>query len=274
MALAWRRFAHEAGRRLAHALVPRLAARRAFARRRRAGLLEPEIALVPFLLDPDRVGVDVGANAGFWSLAMAERARRVVAIEPIPEIARALERRIPRRVKVLGCALSDRPGRALLRIPSDAGRATIEPANPLVDEPPVRSVEVPLVRLDDLPFEAPLGLVKIDVEGHELAVCRGAAGRLATDRPALVIEAEERHRPGAVADLAAFLGDLGYEGFFLERGALRLIAAFDPARHQPLDRTGRPAPGPAGWINNFLFVPEGGEAVLERAVAACFGAGA
>lgn len=271
MALAWRRFAHEAGRRLAHALVPRLAARRAFARRRRAGLLEPEIALVPFLLDPDRVGVDVGANAGFWSLAMAERARRVVAIEPIPEIARALERRIPRRVKVLGCALSDRPGRALLRIPSDAGRATIEPANPLVDEPPVRSIEVPLVRLDDLPFEAPLGLVKIDVEGHELAVCRGAAGRLATDRPALVIEAEERHRPGAVADLAAFLGGLGYQGFFLERCRLRGLEAFDVARHQPVDGTGAPCPGPLGYVNNLLFVPPERRAALEAAVAARFG---
>ncbi len=271
MALALRRLAEDASRSLAYAVAPRLAAARAFARRRRAGLLDPELELVPVLLDPDRLGVDVGANAGFWTLAMAERARRVLAIEPIPELAGALLRRVPGHVRVLVCALSDRPGSARLRIPDDAGRATIEPANTLRDGPPARTIEVPLQRLDDLPLEARLGLVKIDVEGHELAVCRGAAGRLAADRPCLVTEAEERHRPGAVADLAAFLGALGYQGFFLERCRLRDLAAFDAARHQPVDGTGAPCPGPLGYVNNLLFVPPERRAALEAAVAARFG---
>lgn len=270
MALVLRRLAEDASRGLAYAVAPRLTARRSFARRRRAGLLDPELELVPALLDPDRMGVDVGANAGFWTLAMAERARRVLAIEPIPELARALRRRVPGQVRVLACALSDRPGSAWLRIPEDAGRATIEPANRLRDGPPARSLEVVRQRLDDLPLEARLGLVKIDVEGHELAVCRGAAGRLAADRPCLVIEAEERHRPGAVADLAAFLGGFGYQGFFLERCRLRGLAAFDAGRHQPLDAAGAPCPGPLGYVNNFLFVPPERRAALEAAVAARF----
>ncbi|MCL6607776.1 MAG: FkbM family methyltransferase [Geminicoccaceae bacterium] len=268
MARAWRRLALEAGRGLAYALVPRLAAARAFTRRRRAGLFDPEIELVPALLDPDRLAVDVGANAGFWTLAMARRAHRVLAIEPIPEIAAELARRVPAHVEVRVCALSDRSGSALLRIPEDAGRATIEESNPLRDGPAARSLAVPVARLDELPLEAPVGLVKIDVEGHEAAVCRGAARVLATDRPALVVEAEERHRPGAVGELRALLEAAGYRGFFLGPGGLEPIARFEPHRHQPVDRSGRPAPGSEGYLNNFLFVPPERVARLEAAAAA------
>lgn len=159
MAAAFRRLAEETVHSLARRVAPRLAARIAFARRRRAGLLDPEIALVPFLLDRDRTGVDVGAHAGFWALAMARCSPRVLAVEPIPEIAKALRRRLPRRVRVLACALSDHEGSAVLRIPADAGRATIEAANALADAPLERVLRVPLHRLDRLSLEAPLGFV-------------------------------------------------------------------------------------------------------------------
>lgn len=265
---ASRRFAEETVRGLVRRLAPRLAARVAFARRRRAGLLDREIELVPFLLEPDRTGVDVGAHAGFWALAMARCSPRVLAVEPIPELAEALRRRLPRRVRVLACALSDREGSATLRIPADAGRATIEAANPLGDAPVERVLRVSLQRLDRLPLEAPLGFVKIDVEGHELAVCRGGAERLSADRPALVIEAEERHRPGALAALVAFLAPLGYRGFFLAGSDLEPVERFDPRHHQPVDGAGRPAPGAAGYVNNFLFVPAERVGRLEAAVRA------
>ncbi len=268
MARALRRLAEKAGRSLAYALAPRFTARWTFARLRRAGRLDPELELIPALLEPDRLGVDVGANAGFWTLAMARHSRRVLAIEPIPEIAAELVRRVPAHVRVLACALSDREGTAALRIPADAGRATIEAANPLGDVSVERVLRVPLRRLDGLDLEAPLGFVKIDVEGHELAVCRGGAERLAADRPALVVEAEERHRRGALAALQTFLGPLGYHGFFLGGFGLEPVERFDPRRHQPVDGVGCPAPGIEGYVNNFLFVPAERVERLEAAVRA------
>jgi hypothetical protein len=51
-----------------------------------------------------------------------------------------------------------------------------------------------LQRLDDF-HPDDIGLVNIDVEGHELAVLRGAADTFARNRPTVLVEAEEHHHP-------------------------------------------------------------------------------
>lgn len=134
MALARRRLARKTGR---SRPVPGHRARWAAPtfEQRRASLLDPEIEVVEVSLDPDRTGIDVGAPVGFRTLAAARRARCVRAIEPIPEIAEALLRRVPRHVRVRVGALSDRAGSGLLSIPSDAARATIGPAGADRDRP-------------------------------------------------------------------------------------------------------------------------------------------
>jgi hypothetical protein len=52
------------------------------------------------------------------------------------------------------------------------------------------------------------------------------------------------------------------------RGGLERIEAFEPVRHQPLDAQGRPAPGPQGYVDNFLFVPPERVERLEAAAGA------
>lgn len=67
---------------------------------------------------------------------------------------------------------------------------------------------VPVVALDAEDFgAAPLGLLKIDVEGHEAAVIEGAAQRIASDRPAIYVECRSR---AAFARIRAVLDPLGY----------------------------------------------------------------
>jgi hypothetical protein len=160
-------------------------------------------------------------------------------------------------------ALSDKPGVIAMRVvESEPGRSTIDTNNSLsdVNGSEVQSIDVPVKRLDDLRLDD-VGLIKIDVEGHELAVLRGAADTIARNRPALLLEAEERHHPNAVAEITGSLTELGYAGYFDLGDARRQIAEFDPALHQDPANVGRPEDDWVArgvYVNNFAFFPKGG----------------
>jgi FkbM family methyltransferase len=159
-----------------------------------------------------------------------------IAFEPNPELARLVEHKYAATgVRVFAYALSDHSGHATLRVPVIDGQecsalATIEPANSVGDIQ-VREIVVPLHRLDDLELET-VGVIKIDAEGHELAVLGGAHDLIARDRPNVMIEVEDRHRPGSLAAVRSFFDERGYEGFFLVGRRIAPIAQFDPALHQ------------------------------------------
>ena len=207
---------------------------------------EPELRLLPRLCRPDELSLDIGANYGVYSWHLARLSRGVVAFEPQPGPADFIRRGLGGRVRVERVALSDAEGEVVLRVPRDRmqdGRATVEPGNTL-DALDATEIVVPRRRLDgyDLPR---VGFVKVDVEGHELATLAGARGLLERDRPSLIVEAEDRHRPGAVDSVAAFLAGLGYRGAFLRAGTLRPL-------HE-IAAGGLGAGAAAAGVNNFVF---------------------
>ncbi len=187
---------------------------------------DPYIRLIASLADPKRLAVDVGAHLGDYTFFMRRNASGCVAFECNPVLTAHLRRLFGRSVDIRPDAVSDQAGTAELRIPLDEatglGRATIEASNPLAAEfTGFKLVTVQTVRLDEA-VRQPVGLIKIDVEGHELAVLRGAMRILERDRPNLIVELEERHAPGCVAEAFALLGPLGYRGACLRDG--RLVA--------------------------------------------------
>ncbi len=228
--------------RLAQRLTPQLyfalrEKRRVLAgsKRRRGPHHEMKAAYLGILcsLARGRVALDVGANKGWYCLELAKVASRVVAFEPNPELAEKLRELMacsPYPVEVEALALSDRAGSAELRVPAKrSGSATLEAQNQHVNElarsETVLSLTVQLERLDALGI-APVDVMKIDVEGHQLPLLAGARQVLIRDTPELLIEVDERHQPGSIAAVDAYLSELGYRGYFLLGPALLPIQLF------------------------------------------------
>jgi FkbM family methyltransferase len=222
---------------------------------------EPEMRLLGVLCDRNRVAVDVGGHFGIYAYFLMRYARRCVVLEPNPAQVAWLELALARwraRIDILPVAASDRDGEAMLRVPNrarvhDSGLATLEQENHSIGAD-VDTVAVATRRIDALDL-GDVGFMKIDVEGHELAVLEGARETIARARPNVQVEAEERHRPGTVAAVAAFFAQLDYRGFFDEGGGLVPIARFDAARHQDVAHLPAGRHGGARYVNNFVFIP-------------------
>ncbi|TVS86808.1 FkbM family methyltransferase [Mycobacterium helveticum] len=247
----------------ARSVAPRLFWRRKYHILRRLGQSRPDVQLAASLCDPNRISLDIGADVGEYTIAMSASSRSVIAFEPRPAQARDLAsmfHAVGAAVRVEAVALSDTSGVATMRlVESEPGRSTIDTDNVLgnVNGSRVTHVDVPVTRLDDLHL-GDIGLMKIDVEGHEFAVLRGAADTLTRNRPAVLVEAEERHHPNALAEITEFLTGLGYAGHF-QIGEARLpVEEFDAAEHQNPANIGGPQDGwsaHGAYVNNFVFVP-------------------
>jgi FkbM family methyltransferase len=227
--------------RLKHALIPG----RCYIRYRAAKEWwrgEPEIRLLPTLVDRRRNAVDVGANKGTYSYFMARLARQVYAFEPNPKMFAVLRQTAGRNVTALPLALSDRSGAATLRVPygrkgvSNQG-SSLSAAKPMEHFIPL---EVETRRLDDLGL-GDIGFIKIDVEGHEREVLAGAAQTIGRDRPTLLVEIEEAHTGIPLIQSIEWVCGLGYDAYFARDARLQPVAALDPPRH--------------GYIFNFVFLP-------------------
>jgi FkbM family methyltransferase len=171
------------------------------------GELEPELLSLARLPGGRATAVDVGANVGLYSLAMSRLYQRVVAFEPNDELATILKDSGLGNVDVETCGLSDRSGASILRIPVKDGIRLTGWAGIDVEEgewDALASLPCSLERLDA--FALPnVCLIKIDVEGHEAAVLRGARETIAQSRPVILVEVNDPD--SAVAEA---LGGLDY----------------------------------------------------------------
>ncbi len=146
-----------------------------------------EPALTKFLLDrfansSERNFIDVGANIGYFTCLLSKLAGpagKVLAVEPEPQNLALLEKNVKTNnaanVVIFPCALGASEGSAMLGLykPSNRGRHS------LLDASAKTQIQVPVRTLDDLARESgqnvkSWSLVKIDVEGYEPFVLKGA----------------------------------------------------------------------------------------------------
>ncbi len=161
------------------------------------------------LSEKDDLALDVGANIGYFTGLLASRVGRVVAIEPNPRLRRFLAGNIERwdvgnKITLDTRAASNGNGTAALYLPTDYeenyGIATLEAADGMV------SYQVETVRLDEVIAGRSVGVMKIDIEGHEIAALEGAGDSLAKGLVRDIIFEEHEPLPSPVSRMLESFG--------------------------------------------------------------------
>lgn len=225
---------------------------------------EVELHLLEFLCQGDADAIDVGANDGSYVHYMRRYSRHVFAFEPMPSLADSLRRKFPRGVTINEIALSDNSGTTELRMPVVdgvvvTGCSTVSTAASAT-YPGYKAVEVPMDRLDNV-YRGHAAILKIDVEGHELSVLRGAIETIRRCRPRVLVELLETLAPGCIEEARTYFERLGYRGYFVHQGELKPIECFSAAEMQnPENLPDLTAPLQARqrfgkFIYNFIFLP-------------------
>lgn len=226
--------------------------------------LEQEMLALRTLVPAGGVCLDVGASYGSYSVLLARLvgpSGTVHALEPRRRsrlVLRAASRiAAPGNVHIHELALADGEGEAELLTPRRRWGLPVPGRSFLVDRHDdgsgcaheygggARLQRVRRTTLDTLVEELALDrvdLLKIDVEGAELAVLNGGEGTLGTHRPVILSEIEDRHtrRYGHGAEeVFAWLAERGWVAHVYDRRGLREVA------------------GPVGGHINYLFTPQG-----------------
>ena len=197
-----------------------------WARRLRRGYQDRDrhISLVDRFVETGGVCVDVGAHGGAYTYPMSRVVGPtgvVLAFEPCPRYARILDGALKRlnvhNVQLHRAALSDREGKMPFVYRTTEGRllhGRSHLAGSAENAP--MAIDVPVTTLDTVAgrfgFVDRVGFMKIDVEGAELFVLRGARRVLEKSRPVVLCEVADEgcarygHTSTAVFDYMANLG--------------------------------------------------------------------
>jgi FkbM family methyltransferase len=220
-------------------------------------------------LRPGMTVIDAGANYGHYALTAANQVGPeglVLAFEPMPSVYDDLKRNaalIPHKnIQTFDVALGDTNGVAVLAVDaSTSGWSSL--VEGLVADPR-ESITVPVRRLADVLEEAApsctLGLIKIDTEGYEAQVLRGAWGVLERDLPVVFMEfSEDRiRRAGEDAEnLLERLFALGYQAKIIDEHHSRLVPVSLPVKEW-VDRYGESINNvdSIDWFVNMVLEPQ------------------
>lgn len=236
---------------------------------RHAWFVEDEVVGLIDWVKPGDVCIDIGAEYGLYTVALAARVGpdgKVYSIEPQPDATRILDLAVQLAgaaeiVTTYGLALAEEEGQDLLSVPRRRGlpvhgRAYLSGSatgpGPNVEFDSSRLVPVEVTTLDQFCADqdiARVDVIKADVEGAELKVLRGGVDTLSRDHPAIQLEIENPHiaKYGAgAADVVEFLQDLGYG-----------MRCWDNGTWRPADRV-------TDAFRNYLFVASTPSWALRR----------
>lgn len=134
----------------------------------------------------EKIFVDVGAHVGEYTVRLAKYFKKVIAIEANPASAEVLKKNLElngiKNVEVINVAVGRKRGKGVLNIRGGSSTLLSQYESP-------EKIEVKVVPLDEL-IEG-CDVIKIDVEGYEEEVIRGASKIIFENKPVILIEHHE-----------------------------------------------------------------------------------
>ena len=167
------------------------------------------------------LAVDVGANIGNHTVFFAKRFARVISFEPNP-IALALLRcnvylaGLKEEVEIVPVGLSDRNETLSFRnnVSGNLGGSGFESSGVVRGT----SIECDVRRGDDIMSKQdstwPVALIKLDIEGGELAALRGLESVIDRHMPVILFETHRTKGTGGALETFSYLRSKGYSEFF------------------------------------------------------------
>jgi FkbM family methyltransferase len=182
------------------------------------GSWEPEVvqSIQKHVLPRTRV-LDIGAQSGFYSLLLSKLVGpggMVFAFEPLPANFRILEENVRlnniQNVMIRREAVSDRSGEISFKFPHEE---TSLVAGPTIESDDLGTFQVPSICLDDFVRQTghSVQFIKMDVEGAETAVLRGAVQTLRTFHPPMIVELHYDPSQKGPHPATLLLEELGYQ---------------------------------------------------------------
>ena len=128
-----------------------------------------------------RVALDIGANVGLWSKDLVRHFTQVIAFEPVAMFRECLERNVfAKNLKIHPTALGDQEGMiSMIITEGNTGHTHVDPNSVNGD--------TQIIKLDSLNMDN-VDYIKIDCEGYEYRVLRGAEQTIRRCCPVVVIE--------------------------------------------------------------------------------------
>ena len=193
---------------------------------------EPETAVLRHLVPATGCVLDLGANFGLYTRFLAEMVGpngSVHAVEPIPAMYDVLRSNVRRlglfQVLTYPVAVSSATRTVTMTVPRyPSGGSNYYEASIGCNDASGRTVPVPGVRLDDLfSHLTRIDAIKCDVEGHELAVLRGATVILRKHHPVWLIEVsgDPDDTASNAAEAVRLMRAEGYETYRFDGRRLR-----------------------------------------------------
>lgn len=194
---------------------------------------------------PGTTALDIGASLGLWTVQLgriaAMRGASLWAFEPNPANTTWIRRNVELNdlsstVTVCETGLGDKAESSILvgaEYGVGNGAIALESRESTEKHP---RIPVTLARLDEIDLPSPVSFMKIDVEGYEAAVLRGAASLIARDRPVIYGEFAGGWLERREESLSAMLADLNYDAMTLSplrAGRVWSSRRVEPA--QPVD---------------------------------------